>query len=117
MKTGIIIGAAIVATLSACATPPERISGVANAGPCTMQDRQRLAILSNKQTKTANSDALGVFLIGLPVGSMGGGDNEAEIAILKGRCEGRPTTAGRWVEQAPPSQGSAPPPGTVIARP
>lgn len=89
-----------VLMLASCAAPPERIAGVPNAGKCTQADRQRLAILSNKQEKAANGDALGVFLIGLPVASMSGGDNETEIAILKGRCGDpyrRPATRGKQI--------------------
>lgn len=81
-----IISLATFALLSACATPPERIKGVPNAGPCTAADRERLALLSNKQSQAAAGDAVGVFLIGVPVSSLAGADNEAEIAILKGRC-------------------------------
>lgn len=78
-------GAAII-LLSSCAKPPERIAGVPNAGPCTQADRERLALISNKQSQAATGDALGVFLIGVPVSSLSGADNETEIAILKGRC-------------------------------
>jgi hypothetical protein len=87
-------------TLASCATPPDRIAGVPNAGKCTQTDRQRLAILSNKQEKAATGDALGVFLIGVPVASLSGGDNETEIAILKGRCGdpyGRPAARGKQI--------------------
>lgn len=35
------------------------------------------------QKKAANADALGVFMIGVP---LGGGDWEPEIARLKARC-------------------------------
>lgn len=80
--------------LVSCATPPERIVGVPNAGPCTQADRERLAIISNKQSQAANGDALGVFLIGVPVASLSGADNETEIAILKGRC-GDPYAGGK----------------------
>ena len=83
--------ASVVATLAGCATPPERIAGYPNAGPCTASDRQHLALLSNQQSKAATGDALGVFLIGVPVSSLAGGDHETEIAILKGRC-GAPKT-------------------------
>lgn len=76
----------VIATLAGCATPPDRIAGMPNGEKCTAADRQRLAILYNKQEKAARNDALGVFLVGLPLASMGGGDNEAEIALLKGRC-------------------------------
>ena len=77
--------------LAGCATPPDKIAGVPNSGPCTEADRQRLAVISNQQNKSASGDALGVFLIGVPLASMSGGDHEAEIAILKGRC-GAPKT-------------------------
>lgn len=90
MKRSIIL-TAIVASLAACATPPGRIKPVANAGPCTDLDRQRLADLTKVQQATANNDAMGVFLIGLPMGSMAGSDHEAEIAMLKGRCSSPPT--------------------------
>lgn len=85
------VTASFIVTLAGCATPPERIAGVPNAGPCTTSDKQRLALLSNQQSKAATGDALGVFLIGVPVSSLSGNDHEAEIAILKGRC-GAPKT-------------------------
>lgn len=84
----LVLAIAIAAPLAACATPPERIKPVANAGPCTDADRARLGLLSNKQSQAATGDALGVLLIGIPVSSLAGADNEAEIAILKGRCGG-----------------------------
>ncbi|RWC25946.1 MAG: hypothetical protein EOS70_32575 [Mesorhizobium sp.] len=82
---------AMMAGLAGCATPPDKIAGVPNAGPCTQADRERLALLTNQQNKAATGDALGVFLIGVPVSSLSGGDHETEIAILKGRC-GPPKT-------------------------
>jgi hypothetical protein len=80
--------AAIAIFVSGCATHPDRIKPAAYSGkPCTAADRTRLAQLTEDQKRTANKDALGVFLIGLPAGSMGGGtDNKAEIAKLKGAC-------------------------------
>lgn len=78
---GIVIG-----VLGGCATPPSKIAGVPNQGQCTAADRERLAILYSRQEKAARNDALGVFLVGLPLASMGGADHETEIAILKGRC-------------------------------
>ena len=82
----ILLVAVACAAAAGCATRPENIAGVPNAGPCTQADRQRLAFVSNQQSKAATGDALGVFLIGVPVSSLAGNDNEAEIAILKGRC-------------------------------
>lgn len=90
MRRSIIL-AGLLCGLSACATPPEKIAGVPNSGPCTKADRERLAIISNQQSKAATGDALGVFLVGVPVASLAGADHEAEIAILKGRC-GAPKT-------------------------
>ncbi|TIN27422.1 MAG: hypothetical protein E5Y31_13080 [Mesorhizobium sp.] len=90
MKRAVLI-ISVLASLAACATPPDKISGIPNSGPCTQADRERLAIVSNQQNKASTGDALGVFLIGVPVASMSGGDHEAEIAILKGRC-GPPKT-------------------------
>ncbi len=62
------------------------------------------------QSTTATNDAVGVFLIGLPLGSMGGGNREHEIARLKGACQvtsvQRPTTSGTvrsGSRTAPPS--------------
>lgn len=44
-----------------------------------------LAWLSAKQVDAQKGDALGVFLIGLPIASMGGADFEANIANMKGK--------------------------------
>lgn len=77
---------AMLAMLAACAKSPNQIKAVPNAGPCTKADRDKLAELSSRQESTANADALGVLLIGVPTGSLAGNDHEAEIAILKGRC-------------------------------
>lgn len=80
--------AALVALLvPGCATDPDRIKPVAYAGDkCTAADRTRLAELSAEQKRAASSDAMGVFLIGLPVGSMSGKNHAKEIARLKGAC-------------------------------
>lgn len=87
---------AIVA-LSACAQQPENISAIEVAGDpyrgysCRqlsaekLKITQELASASAAQKKAADGDALGVFLLGLPLSSMSGGDKEATIAIAKGR--------------------------------
>ncbi len=90
-KTMILAGGVALGLLASCATPPEKIAAIPSNQACTAADKERLAFLYNKQQQTAQSDAMGVFLVGLPLGSMGGGNNEAEIATLKGRC-GTPTT-------------------------
>lgn len=79
--------AAVALLVSSCATHPDRIKAAAYSGaPCTAADRTRLAELSAEQKRAANTDAMGVFLIGLPLGSMNGPDHAAEIARLKGAC-------------------------------
>lgn len=60
---------------------------VASNEKCTPQKRQRLQELSESQSAKANNDAVGVFLIGLPMGSMASKtDYKDEIARLKGAC-------------------------------
>jgi hypothetical protein len=86
MKTICFMAALSAAlTLASCATPPGRIKplGYKSNCPPVAQAEQRLKELSQVQQSAANTDALGVFLIGLPLGSMSGSDNEAEIARLK----------------------------------
>ena len=76
-----------VALVAGCASHPNDIKPNKVAGDtCTASDRQRLADLEKVQASTAANDAMGVFLIGVPVGSMGGSDHAAEIARLKGAC-------------------------------
>ncbi|MDE4130873.1 hypothetical protein PXK18_19730 [Phaeobacter gallaeciensis] len=43
--------------------------------------------MSADQKRAANSDALGVFLLGLPLSSMSGNDKEALISVAKGRVD------------------------------
>lgn len=79
--------AAVALLVSSCAAHPDRIKPAAYSGaPCTAADRTRLAELSAEQKRASSSDAMGVFLIGLPVGSMSGKNHHAEIARLKGAC-------------------------------
>ena len=42
-------------------------------------------MLSARQNQTANNDAIGVILLGLPTSSMNGKDVEAELSIAKGQ--------------------------------
>ncbi|TCU34091.1 hypothetical protein [Rhizobium azibense] len=88
-KISLILTMSLMASLAACATPPDRIKPSASDGqPCSPADMKRLNQLSEQQGKMARNDALGVFIIGLPVGSMGQKDHKQEIAKLKGRCGG-----------------------------
>ncbi|MEP9386474.1 hypothetical protein [Mesorhizobium sp. KR9-304] len=74
----------VLCILTACATPPDQIKPVADNRRCTQNDRDRLADISANQKKNADRDALGVFLVGVPLGK--DDDHAPEIARLKGRC-------------------------------
>lgn len=89
----------LVLLSAACAKQPDQISA-ANIGPnpYTRHSCQNLAQekvnlsqslenLSAAQKSAASGDALGVFLLGLPVSSMSGNDKEAAISITKGRIQ------------------------------
>lgn len=94
-----LIALVLAGAVSACATPPDRIAGVAPPSDAyatkgceqlrtEMSDvNNRLGIASNAQQKAATGDAWGVFLVGLPVSSMTGNDREAEVAVLKGQAD------------------------------
>lgn len=43
-----------------------------------------LATVSKSQNSAATGDAVGVFLIGVPMSSLGGGDQEGQVALHKG---------------------------------
>lgn len=94
MKKFILLGAI---ALSACAQQPDRIAAIEVSGDpyrgysCKqlktehLKISQELEAASAEQKKAANGDAVGVFLLGLPVSSMSGNDKEAQIAVAKGR--------------------------------
>lgn len=95
MTAIVLLGAAV----SACAKKPENIAAV----PMDTATYERMSCrslateeakitaelnaLSAAQTNAANSDALGVFLLGIPWSSMSGNDKEALIAVAKGRVD------------------------------
>lgn len=90
---------AVVIALAGCAASPESIEPVAvsssaySGASCRVVASERsradaaLSDLYVKQRETAELDAGGVLMLGLPVGSMYGGDVEPEIAALKGQIE------------------------------
>lgn len=89
----------LCAVVSACAKQPENIAAV----PMDTASYERMSCrslaaeeakitaelnaLSAAQKSVANSDALGVFLLGIPWSSMSGNDKEALIAVAKGRVD------------------------------
>ena len=50
-------------------------------------EQASLATLSAAQNSAANADAVGVFLVGVPVASLTDGDKEGMIAVAKGKIQ------------------------------
>lgn len=86
----------VVLAASACAKRPDAIAPVSmgnafsnvscnQAQTMLNTERASLTTLSAAQNTAANNDAFGVFLIGVPMGSVSGGDNEGNIAVSKGK--------------------------------
>ena len=84
------------ALLTACATPPEKIaavqmSGAEYAGKDMISKRTIQMSAASfgaqsiaEQQRIATNDAVGVLLLGVPMGSIGG-DMETAVAVEKGR--------------------------------
>ncbi|PDS85438.1 hypothetical protein E0H54_27010 [Rhizobium leguminosarum bv. viciae] len=93
----IIIAFAATAALAGCAKRPDAIVQVdipmaaytnlsCEALAAELKkERAKLDDLSKQQISAANGDAFGVFLVGVPIGSVAGGDKEGEIAASKGK--------------------------------
>lgn len=84
------------AALAACAQSPDAIAPVsmgnafdgvscATAQSMLTTTNQQLAVLSAQQQSAVTGDTLGVFLIGVPVSSLSGGDKAGLIAAEKGK--------------------------------
>jgi hypothetical protein len=99
MRLALVIGIFAASFISGCAQKPENISAIAVSGDpyrgysCSNLRSEKLKItqelerVSADQRKAADGDALGVFLLGLPISSMSGNDKEATIAVAKGRVQ------------------------------
>lgn len=99
--------AAAVLTLAACAQSPESIqpayvsSVPYQAWTCAQLDEEghhltaALATASVQQSQVRTNDAIGVFLIGLPLSPMSGENIAPQIARLKGEQEAVRTAAVR----------------------
>ncbi|PJE32660.1 hypothetical protein PSM7751_01419 [Pseudooceanicola marinus] len=95
----LILAPLAVLAVAACAKKPDQIAAVElpddtyRAASCRslaaekLKISQELANLSAKQQTAANGDAWGVFLLGLPVSSMSGNDQETMIAVAKGKIQ------------------------------
>ena len=82
--------------IGACAKDPGSIAPVSMAGAyddvsCSRaaqlyrQETAKIPTLYATQNNAKAGDAVGVFLIGVPVSSLSGGDVEGEIAATKGK--------------------------------
>lgn len=99
MKPNAFAASGILAVLTACATPPDRIAASAYPTdgyrnmecPALLAEqaskKSELLSLEAAQRATVNSDAVGVFLVGIPIGSLGGGDVETQVSVAKGQLE------------------------------
>ena len=94
----LIIALPLLATVAACASRPESIVPVGGSNIAVHEGKtcsqmfaektevdQLVQALSARQNKAANADAWGVFLLGVPVGSLSGAEVEAELAVAKGK--------------------------------
>tara|TARA_R100000935_G_scaffold26969_1_gene47066 strand:- start:629 stop:961 length:333 start_codon:yes stop_codon:yes gene_type:complete len=90
---------AAMAAVSACAKMPDQIAAADIGGQqydrysckqlaeAKLAQSQNLSNLSAKQKAVAEGDAVGVALLGMPLSSMSGGDQETNIAVTKGHIE------------------------------
>ena len=97
MKKLLLIAGLLI--VSACAKAPEDIAAVSmddgqySRYSCTQLKQSELTLnqelenLSAKQNSAKTGDAWGVFLLGLPVSSMSGNDQETGIAVTKGKIQ------------------------------
>ena len=96
MKQLLPIFLAASLALAACAPGPDAIAPVSMAGTydrtsCAQAqvaltaERATLAALSEQQRNAQTGDAIGVFLLAVPVSSLTGGDKTGLIATSKGK--------------------------------
>ncbi len=95
-KTIVVATIATAALVSGCATRASGVAPVAVAATdysgmqCVsaraelVTVRERVNALSRKQNNAATADAVGVFLLFIPAGSLFGGNVEGELAQAKG---------------------------------
>lgn len=98
INKGLAVGACFAGLIvvSGCSPRPENIeaadvgSGAYTSMNCRqlaerqLHFNQQLTDLSAAQNRAASGDAWGVFLLGLPVSRMSGGDRATEISVTRG---------------------------------
>jgi len=94
-----LIALTVAAAIAGCAQSPDAIAPVAMSSQsydymnCTTarqsldNERATLAALSSQQKQAAIGDAVGVFLIAVPVSSLTGGDKAGLIGASKGKVQ------------------------------
>jgi len=98
MKTKtLLVSAMMLISLTACAKRPDAIAptnipmaaytnqSCSSLAQELVQEKATLAALSKAQNSAATGDAVGVFLVAVPVGSLVGADKEGDIAVSKGK--------------------------------
>ncbi|MCM2443129.1 hypothetical protein HGO34_25850 [Agrobacterium vitis] len=69
-----------------------------------VKEQGHLAAISKQQNDAANGDALGVFLLGVPVSSTFGGDKEGQVAVTKGKINAMESAMRSKGCNAPPAE-------------
>lgn len=96
MTPRVLLPLLLLPVVAACAKGPDAIVPVSmgaafQATPCReahallAQERVQLASMSESQRSAQMGDAVGVFLLGVPVSSLSGADKEGMIATSKGK--------------------------------
>lgn len=93
----VCITLALLAAVSGCAKRPAAIAPTVipieayQSSSCSQiasdlaAERTSLGALEKEQNSAATGDAVGVFLVGVPVSSAIGGDQEGQISVAKGK--------------------------------
>lgn len=52
-----------------------------------LKEQNNLTAISKQQNDAATGDAVGVFLVGVPMSSTFGGDKEGQVSVAKGKVQ------------------------------
>lgn len=96
MNMKIMLASALIVTTAACTPRPDSIAPVSMTGAfdtmsCNQAindlntERKFLAELERQQNEAATADAIGVFLVLVPVSKLTGGDRAGAIGASKGK--------------------------------
>ena len=99
MKRKLGIAALVLMVVVGCTSRPGSIAPVSVSAleyagltcketqQALLVERAKLSSVSQQQNATANADAIGVFMLGLPVGKIIGADVKGEVALSKGKVQ------------------------------